>query len=211
MTVGEVADALRGDAVLPERPVAITFDDGYEDTFGAVECLAERELRCTIYVVLRLVDRPKRLSTQQLQDLADMPDIVALGAHSISHQPLDELTTSAMQAEVLGSKATLEQLVRRRIETFAYPYGAYNRRVRRTVIEAGFRSAVAVKNAISHPRDDPWAIARYPITNRVSPERLERLLEGKTAPRAWSRTRARTRAWRVVRRARRKLSRLTAS
>ena len=44
---------------------------------------------------------------------------------------------------------------RQQITTFAYPHGNYHRGVRAAVVEAGFDSAAAVKNAFSHPADDP--------------------------------------------------------
>ena len=53
--------------------------------------------------------------------------------------------------------------------TFAYPHGAYDKRVRQAVIDAGYVSAAAVKNAFSHPADDPYAIAAWwRIRSRVA-------------------------------------------
>jgi hypothetical protein len=78
------------------------------------------------------------------------------------------------------------------------------------VIEAGYHSAAAVKNAISHPGDDPWAIARYTIESTTSPERVAAILDGQAAPLAWRRERVRTRAARTARRVRQRLAGLGA-
>ena len=44
------------------------------------------------------------------------------------------------------------------------PHVPHDRQVRQTVVDAGFDSAAAVKNAFSHDRDDPFAIARITVT-----------------------------------------------
>ena len=90
----------------------------------------------------------------------------------------------------------------RTVDTFAYPHGSYDETVRAAVIDAGYRSAAAVKNAISHPGDDPWAIARYTVTSATTPEHLVDVLEGHGAPLAWRRERLRTRAARTARKLR---------
>lgn len=205
MTIAELAGALRGERPMPLRPVAITFDDGYDDTVASVQSLNDRGLSSTIYVTIGTLGQPGRLSEQQLSELAGMQEVVALGAHTESHPHLDELSLPAVREEVVGSKLILEDLIGRRVDSFAYPYGSYDGRVRHAVIEAGFTSAAAVKNAISHQDDDPWAIARYMVTRDTSLALIEQLLEGRGAPDAWPGARLRTRAWRVARVARRQI------
>jgi hypothetical protein len=91
------------------------------------------------------------------------------------------------------------------IDSFAYPYGAYDARVRGAVIAAGYRSAAAVKNAVSHRDDDPFAIARWTVTSATPAKRLADVLDGRGVPLGWTRERLRTRAYRTARRQRRRL------
>jgi hypothetical protein len=93
------------------------------------------------------------------------------------------------------------------VTSFAYPYGAHDPRVRAAVIAAGFHSAAAVKNAISHRADDPWAIARWTVDGATDAERIARVLDGRGVPRAWRRERLRTRGYRTVRKLRRRIGR----
>jgi peptidoglycan/xylan/chitin deacetylase (PgdA/CDA1 family) len=210
VTISEIAAGLREERPLPDRAVAITFDDGYDDTLEAIELLCERGLRATVYVTTGQVGAKSMIGRDQLRLLADWPDAVELGAHSVTHPRLDELSLSEMESEVCDSKRQLEQLLGRRVETFAYPHGAYDRRVREAVMAAGFQSAAAVKNGLSHREDDPYALARVTVMATTSARRIEMLLTGSGAPLAWRRERLRTRGFRSVRRLRRRLRRTVA-
>jgi hypothetical protein len=64
----------------------------------------------------------------------------------------------------------------------------------------GYASAAAVKNALSHARDDPYALARVTITQDTTEGQLGELLAGRGAPIGWSRERLRTKAFRAYRR-----------
>jgi hypothetical protein len=72
------------------------------------------------------------------------------------------------------------------------------------VIDGGFRSAVAVKNALSHDHDDPFAIARITIMADTPISSVLAALDGRGAPIAWRGERYRTRAFRGYRRLRRR-------
>jgi peptidoglycan/xylan/chitin deacetylase (PgdA/CDA1 family)/GT2 family glycosyltransferase len=206
VTIGELADGIQGRRPLPARPVAVTIDDAYEDTPRAVAESLDHDLAVTVYVATGTLDRPGMLSTSQLRALATMGPKVELGAHSESHPHLDALRPADVRRELVASKRSVEKVINRPVETFAYPHGSYDASVRAAVIDAGYRSAAAVKNAISHPGDDPWAIARYTVTSATTPERLADILEGRGAPLAWRQERVRTRAARTARRVRRRIA-----
>ena len=205
LTMSEIADGIRGLRRLPDRCVGITFDDGFGDTVDAVELLSRQGLRSTVYVTTGSVGTANMISERQLEVLAGWRASVELGAHTVTHPYLDELTLTAAEDEIRSSKAALEQLIDRPVDSFAYPHGAHDARVRGLVVESGYRSAAAVKNVISHAGDDPWAVARWTARSTTSVDDVERFLEGWSVPLAWRGERFRTRAYRRVRRVRRKL------
>ncbi len=205
VTVGEIAAGLRGERPLAEHTVAITFDDAYDDTLDAVELLCASQLRAGVYVTTGQVDTGSMIRGEQLARLAEWPEMVELGAHTVTHPALDELGLLEIEREVSGSKEALQETIGRTVDAFAYPFGAYDRRVREAVIDAGFSSAAAVKNALSHRGDDPWALARFTVSADTSAERIAQVLAGNGIPRAWHRERLRTRGYRVTRRFKRRL------
>jgi peptidoglycan/xylan/chitin deacetylase (PgdA/CDA1 family) len=201
----ELADGLRAQRPLPDRPVAVTFDDGFADTYDAVDVLLRHDLAATVYVTTGAVGSRDRLSRAGVADLAQLHR-VEVGAHGVRHRRLDELDEHELDDEVGASKAQLEDLTQVGIDSFAYPHGAYDRRAREAVIRAGYRSAAAVKNAISHAGDDPFAIARWTVMRGTPPVRIAQVLEGNGIPLAWAHERLRTRAFRTARRQRRRLA-----
>jgi peptidoglycan/xylan/chitin deacetylase (PgdA/CDA1 family) len=206
MTVTEIADGLRRERPLPARPVGITFDDGFADSYEALRALLGRGLAATMYVTTSEIGAHDRLSALQLAELAGMAS-VELGAHAVRHRRLDELLDRELTSEVRESKTRLEDMVQSRIDSFAYPHGAHDGRVRAAVAAAGYRSAAAVKNVLSHDRDDPFAVARWTVTAGTSAARVAEVLEGERVARAWAGERLRTRAYRAARRSRRQLTR----
>jgi peptidoglycan/xylan/chitin deacetylase (PgdA/CDA1 family) len=146
------------------------------------------------------------LGPPQIQELARLKG-VEIGAHSVSHPHLDEIAGAALEQEIAGSKHMLEAVLEAPVASFAYPHGSHDRRSRAAVVDAGYRSAAAIKNAISHLNDDPFAVARWTVTAHTSGEQIASVLRGEGVPIAWSGERTRTRAWRAVRRARRQLPR----
>jgi peptidoglycan/xylan/chitin deacetylase (PgdA/CDA1 family) len=205
MTIGALAGALRGDREMPERPVLVTFDDGFADVRPAVEALLTAGSAATVFVTSGSLGEEAMLTSSGLRELAALGPGVEIGAHSVTHPRLDEIPLALAAEEISGSKEAIEAAAQIPIESFAYPHGAHDRRVREAVIEAGFRAAAAVKNALSHTADDPYALARVTMTSSTGSEHVEELLAGSGAPIAWRGERLRTRGYRSLRRLRRRL------
>jgi peptidoglycan/xylan/chitin deacetylase (PgdA/CDA1 family) len=185
--------------------VVLTVDDGYDD--HAWTRLAERGWPATLYVTTGFTGstfhgRPM-LDRGRIRELADAG--ITIGAHGHTHVALDAVAPEVARDEVHRSRDLLEAWTGRPVASFAYPHGFHDRRVRELVVDAGFRSACAVKQALSSTDDDPFALARIMPTGDVTAEALiERL---RTAPVAsGGREQLRTTAFRLVRRARHRVA-----
>jgi peptidoglycan/xylan/chitin deacetylase (PgdA/CDA1 family) len=213
LTVGELVRSLTSsNGVLPERPVVITFDDGYADFYAtALPALQEARLATSLYIATALLpgrhrppDAPsplgRMLSWSQLREVA--AEGVEIGGHSHTHPHLDTLSASRSRNEIELCKRLLEDELQTGIETFAYPNGYSSKRVRLLTQEAGFLGACAVKNALSSNEDDVFALARLTIRSTTTAEELRGWLTGRSARIAPFRERPQTRLWRIARRTR---------
>jgi peptidoglycan/xylan/chitin deacetylase (PgdA/CDA1 family) len=198
--------AARAHGTLPERPVLITFDDGYRDTLtAAAPLLAERGMRATVYVTTGVVDAVSpggdpMLRWSQIEELAGLGH--EIGAHSHTHPQLDTLALPSVRHEIAGSRARLQDRTGLPIDGFAYPHGYSDARVRRAVHEAGFTSACSVKNALSPQDDRPYTLARLMLLSTTTDAEFDGWLAGRGAPVGQADERLLTVGWRWYRRAR---------
>jgi peptidoglycan/xylan/chitin deacetylase (PgdA/CDA1 family) len=67
--------------------------------------------------------------------------IVEIGAHTVNHPFLSQLSQPLQKQEIATSKLELEQLLRKEVKSFAYPHGNYNQETLELVEKIGFTSA----------------------------------------------------------------------
>jgi peptidoglycan/xylan/chitin deacetylase (PgdA/CDA1 family) len=201
LTVGQLLAARRGGSKLNGCTVVITADDGYTDTRDVfAETVLAAGLSATVYIstgtIGQEVGGKEMLSWSAARDLAAMG--IEVGSHGHHHLQLDTRPRWRVAEELQISREQLEDQLGQPSETFAYPYGYHTPKILDLVRRAGFQSACAVKNALSHEDDDVFALSRLTITRTVTPEMVAALLRGEAslAPRRRHLT---TRAWRVAR------------
>lgn len=196
---------------LPQRPVVITFDDGFADFYHtALPTLDAYGLVATLYVPTGFVGQTSRwlaregegerplVTWSQLRQISACG--IECGAHTHRHLPLDTLAWAAYCQEITLPKVLLEEELGQPVTSFAYPHGYYSPAVRAVVQRTGYASACAVKHAMSSVTDDPWALARIIIQHDTDVHALSRLLQGQGLPLAPQTERLRTKIWRLLRR-----------
>ena len=211
LTISQYTDVLRGRAQMPGKPVLVTFDDGFADLATAAMPLLRRYgIVATAYVITGRVGAKHSYDSDPTLDWDQLVDLrasgVEIGSHSHTHRALDCLHRSELRDEVVASRQLLEDGFHEPVHSFAYPYGYHSKAVRRAVQAAGYTSACAVKNALSHEGDDVFAVARVLIERDTGVAGIDALCEGRGWPLAWRRERLRTRGWRAYRRIRRTLN-----
>jgi peptidoglycan/xylan/chitin deacetylase (PgdA/CDA1 family) len=178
---------------LKDKSLVITFDDGYQDNFNnALPILEELNIPATIFVTtgyidtetefhwehnLPLSDQGRSLTTEQLRELSSNP-IIELGAHTVSHPKLSNLDSETQRKEIRGSKEALENALKRKIISFAYPFGdnkSFNQTSINIVKESGFEYACSNIHERVKESSDIYALPRYVVRNWNTEEFKENL------------------------------------
>lgn len=135
--------------------VIITFDDGYEDNYTtAFPLLKEYGFKAVIFLLsdatynawdVNNKDRPEKrfnlMSPEQIQEMMDYG--IEFGVHTKDHPHLSQIPLEQARAQIMESKAILEQRFNKKFISFAYPYGDLNEEVKALVKESEISFAVS--------------------------------------------------------------------
>jgi len=139
---------------LPEKPVIITFDDGYKSVLEqAVPALAEFGFSVVIYCPAAYIGKNndwdvqfggmifEHLSADELLLLISAGH--EIGSHGLTHRLLRHLSPGQRQKEISLSKVLLEEIIGREVCSFSYPFGRADHTSVEMVREAGYKFAVS--------------------------------------------------------------------
>ena len=123
---------------------------------------AEEELK------IEPVKRPPfMMNWDQVQAVRKAGHII--GAHTLSHPNVGQVTLAEARSEILGSKKKLEEKMGEEISHFSYPHPALNPQWSKDTLaitrEAGFKSAVLTTRGSVRAGDDPLALKRIYSSN----------------------------------------------
>lgn len=167
ITASELIDMLDGKIKLPQKPVLITFDDGYRDFYTDVfPILKKYNVKTTAYIISGFLDRPNYLFTWQLKQVA-RSGLVEIGAHTVRHFALKGLNPTIAKYEIEESKKELEGLIGIPVVSFAYPDGSFDDQAIKLVKEAGFKSAVTTIRGFEVNSDNKYSVYRIHPGDRV--------------------------------------------
>ena len=157
------------------RTVALTFDDGKRsDLTLAAPLLLEVGVKATFFIIPRWLDRPNIMGPEAVRELSDMG--MEIGSHSLTHPFMTSLTEEERVSEATDSKRFLEDLVGGEVESFSYPHGAADGRVREAVARAGYSSACGTVRGANPPSPDWLMLKRWGIHETTGLDGLRRIL-----------------------------------
>jgi peptidoglycan/xylan/chitin deacetylase (PgdA/CDA1 family) len=169
---------------LPEKSIAITFDDGYEDNFtNAFPLLKKYGVKATIYIV---VDRHGRewsskrkeknnngelkneskLLDEQIIELIDS-GLIEIASHTMTHDNLPALNKEQKIYEIKSSKEEIEKKFNIKCNSFCYPFGLYDKEDIKIVQESGYTNATITKKGIDDiSKSNDFELKRITISGK---------------------------------------------
>lgn len=157
VTLIQVQEAWHDGGRLPEKPVVLSFDDGYLGQYlDAMPILRERGWAGQ----LNLKSEGSDLSTKQVKKMIRAGWEIA--SHTITHPDLRTIPPDRLEQELEGSKRQLERDLGIEIPNFCYPAGMYDDAVIAAVEAAGYRGATTVNPGLAR-RDMPFELNRIRV------------------------------------------------
>ena len=178
--MSELIAFVEGRAALPEKPVLITFDDGFKNNFDIAYPLARRYgIRLNFFVVPSFIQRGEYRGSPIMtaDDIRSLhPSWVEIGLHSFEHQSYNQMTPVKMGQDIDDTMAALREMGIPCQPVLAYPFGAYPKRpghnrdrLFELLEEKGIKLAFRIGNRINTlPLKNRYTIQRMDITGRDS-------------------------------------------
>ncbi len=136
-----------GSVTIPDKPVIITFDDGYLSNYEiAYPILKELEIPATIFVVTDTVGEMagggkvnySHFTWEQAKEMEDS-GFIDIQSHTASHKALATVDYSSLVTELRKSKYTIEKNLGKECDMIAFPYGSYTDEVKAAAKSAGYK------------------------------------------------------------------------
>lgn len=151
-----------------EVMVTFSFDDGRECAYeSAIPILDAAGFKSTNYIITKRLTGAEDYITG-----AKVLSIEArgheIGNHTRTHPDLTTLSQTELQNEVQGAREDLLSLGVKKVETLAYPFGAYNGGLTGFISSAGYLGARTTDDGDTLPSTDRFALKRRNLGGAVT-------------------------------------------
>lgn len=164
ITLEDLALHLTRGAPLPEKPVILTFDDGYADAYvNAFPLLKRYGFSGTFFLISAMLDQgdPDFLSWEQVVEMHEAG--MRFEPHSYNHPDLRNRGYQFLVFQILAPKEAIEARTGEPTHFFAYPSGRYDQFVIDVLRSANFWGAVTIEQGATHTADDLFTLRRVRV------------------------------------------------
>lgn len=149
---------------LPEKPIILTFDDGYRNAYTIVFPFLQKYGLVGTFFVLATpahVGDPNYLDWAMMKEMADAG--MEVQGHGRDHVDLRGRSYEFLVYQILGIKEAVEYHTGHPVRFFCYPSGEYDRNTVAVVRSAGYWGAVTTQHGRVHTREDLFTLHRIRI------------------------------------------------
>lgn len=188
ITFGDILDYIDSGKALPEKPVIITSDDGFQSVYtNAFPILKKYGYRMTVFLVTgavgetenqRKVNTYFNKRTKVVRPILIWPEIKEMYeygceflSHSVNHVRLGLASDEEFLYELIQSKKDIESHLGNEVLFFAWPYDSHSPSKWHLIPEAGYRGAVRYGNGIEDMRTiNLYDIKRVEFNSYIPPD-----------------------------------------
>ena len=161
---------------LPEKPIILTFDDGYDDAYKeAYPLLKKYDFVGTFFIITDFVEKDEYLTWEQIKLMGEGG--MEIESHSHTHADLGGKPLDYIVWQVLRSKELIEAHTNRTVRFFCYPSGQYDELVMTILHQTHHWGAVTVNQGVTHSSERPFHLTRVRIRGSYTAEHLAEKLK----------------------------------
>lgn len=143
-----------------EKPVILTFDDGYDDNYTELFPLLQKyNAKATIFVIPKAIGTPHKMTAEQVQELS-RSGLVSIQSHTYSHGNLSTMDEQTLIFEMEQSQNYLAALTGQVPYAVCYPEGT---RSELSIEVAGryYDYGLLMNGQLYNTSDDPMRVKRF--------------------------------------------------
>ncbi len=166
VTFDQLTNHLTNSSPLQDKPIMITFDDGWDVGYSTVfPILKDLHLSGTFFVCPPSIGEGPGNGYMTWPQLREMISAgMDVQAHTMSHPHLRDILPDAQYREIVESKRILEAKLGRPIVAVAYPYGQFSEGVIQIVKDAGYRCALTIEPGLRQRESELFSLHRTRIS-----------------------------------------------
>jgi peptidoglycan/xylan/chitin deacetylase (PgdA/CDA1 family) len=149
---------------LPEKPIILTFDDGYADAYeNAFPILLKHGFVGTFFIITDRITFGD-LNYATWDQVIEMHHAgMDIQSHTRTHPDLRGLSNVQLLWQILGSREAIEARLDKQVHFFCYPAGRYDANTIRALQEFGYWAAVTTQYGATHSSDGLFTLKRIRI------------------------------------------------
>jgi Polysaccharide deacetylase len=194
----QIQDYLEGKAILPENPILLTFDDGFQDSYdNAFPLLKKYNMTADFGIITSVIGTGEYMSLDNLKEMKNAG--MGFASHTHNHctiavkdnlgkfvvSPVNEteqpcskfaaqekLNTGQIKFEFAQSKKSLETNLGIKVSHLIYPFGFHNTQAHEIAKDTGytFATTVAVQKRNIADFNNPFEVSRTRVEGQQNGE-----------------------------------------
>lgn len=198
----DLYEYVTGDGELPENPILITFDDGYQSNIdSAYPILKKYDYKATVFVIGSLMGKSEHNGQSIIPhfstwDVDSIQGVLDVQSHGYNFHAIDGIYSPNERRGVLRLEGEsyedyveafekdcdkMSKLLGYTPVAFSYPYGEYNEESHQILKNLGFIATVTVENGINKiERGNPdslYNLKRYNMENETTPQQMLEMIK----------------------------------
>jgi peptidoglycan/xylan/chitin deacetylase (PgdA/CDA1 family) len=164
MTLADLYLYLTEGYPLPEKPIVLTFDDGYRDAYEVVfPRLLDHGFPGTFFVLATPAhyESEAYLTWAQMKEMSDAG--MAIEAHGRDHVDLRNRSWDFLVYQILGIREAIEYHTGRTPHFFCYPSGQRDANVIRVLESTGYQAAVTTEWGQTYAQENLFEMPRLRV------------------------------------------------